>query len=63
MAPVIPYQGRSQKAGEQGKQSLYISTALRDSTVSVVVSWCLNAKGRPQTALTIEHTAVRNHRK
>lgn len=60
---MILYQGRSQKAGEQGKQSLYISTALKDSAVSAVVSWCLNAKGRPQTGLTIEHIASRNLRK
>lgn len=44
MAPMILCQDRSQKAGEQGKQSLHISTALRDSTVSEVVLWGPNAK-------------------
>lgn len=55
-----PVPRQSPKAGEQGKQSLYISTALRDSTVAEPVSWCLNAKRRP---LTIAHRAVRNFRK
>lgn len=57
---MIPCQDRFQKAGEQGKQSLCISTALRDSTVSEIVSWCLNGTRRP---LTIEHIVVRNLRK
>lgn len=57
---MISCQDRSQKAGEQEKQSLYISTALRDSTVFEIVSWCLNARRRP---LTIEPRAVRNLRK